>query len=77
MRLGLLKTVTLGRLKTAESAYWKPRDLATRRKSAPSQPPTNVANNESFGLFLTRYRFVDGLRDKGRPTAASLAGGRS
>ena len=60
MRLGLLKTAGLGRLKTADSAYKKPHRLVTHWFKRRNRPPYNYANNkEYFVFFLTRRRVVD------------------
>jgi len=63
MRFGLLKTAGLGRLKTGDSAYKKPRYPVTHWYERWNPPPYNYANSkESYGFLLTQICVVGGGR---------------
>jgi len=67
MRVGLLKTAGLGRLKTADSAYKKPDLRARKWNLSRNHLPSNYANSkEYFVFFLTRFRVVENSRGQGR-----------
>ena len=67
MRVGLLKTAELGRLKTADSAYKKPDPRTNPWNFLRNRPPSNYANSkEYYVFFLTRFRVVDNARDNVR-----------
>src|SRR5204863_504676 len=72
MRLGLLKTAGLGRLKTADSAYKKP-DLRTSFwNRSRNRLSSNYANSkEYFVFFLTRFGAVDNSRDDAKYRAVN------
>ncbi len=73
MRLGLLKTAGLGRLKTADSAYKKPDPHASIWNRLRNRAPSNYANSkEYFVFFLTRFRFVDNSHNDAKYTAVNL-----
>jgi hypothetical protein len=60
MRLGLLKTAGLGRLKTADSDYKKPDPLVRFWNRRRIQAPSNYANiKDYFVVFLTHRELVD------------------
>jgi hypothetical protein len=64
MRLGLLKTAGLGRLKTADSAYKKPNPHASIWNRLRNRLLSNYANSkEYFVFFLTQRHSVDKTPD--------------